>query len=180
MSHLRLPVILLFQFCTITGYSQEISVRLDRKEQGLDITAGLEGVNFDKVITSLEDGLESEIFFEFRLYEKSQGFFSFLGDKLIIDKTPHYTARINYLDKTYNIFTEEGKILTFEQKENFINQFSKIESYRLTDFPFEENRSYYIRARIRLNHVKLVPPLNIISLFHRISVTTKWKQVEIK
>jgi hypothetical protein len=139
----------------------------------------LESIPYKEVFTSLQDGLEAEITYQFRLYEKVEGLFSIFGDRLIGQREPSYRAHMNLYDNTYSLITGSGEKLDFKKREDFIESFFSIQILAFTDFVPETNKDYYLRARIRLNHVKLVPPLNLIYILGPIGITTDWKEVAI-
>ena len=61
----------------------------------------------------------------------------------------------------------------FDRQEEFLENF-----FKLTDFPLARladlnGVDYYVLARISLNPVRIVPPLNIITLFSS-GATTPW------
>ena len=61
-----------------TAYTQETTLALQHKNSRLLVSAYLEKAPLEDVTISLDDGLEAEIYFQLRLYEKSQGLFAFL------------------------------------------------------------------------------------------------------
>ena len=160
-----------------TVHTQETVLSLQQIEDRLLVSAYLRNAPFEDVTISLDDGLEAEIYFQLRLYEKSQGLFAFLGDKLVVERQPHYRARRDFFNSRYVLVTQTGEELFFATREALFKEFVKIESYELTSFQPEAGKHYYLRARIRLNHVKLVPPLNLIYLFYSTGIATDWHEV---
>ena len=176
MSIVTKSVLFLIVNTGLMCYSQETHVVLYQKPDHLLVTAFLEDAPVAEVLTSLDDGLEAEIFFQFRLYEKAKGLFAFLGDKLTIEKQPYYRARKNFYDNTYVIIHSDGSETGHKSSEEFVDHFLRIESYELADFATPAEKGYYLRSRIRLNHAKLVPPLNLIYLFYSVGVSTDWNE----
>ncbi len=159
--------------------SQDIQLKARHSGELLSISARLESMPYEEVFTSLQDGLEAEIIFQFRLYERVKGLFSIFGDRLRWQQEPSHRARMNLYDGTYSLITSSGEKLDFEKREDFIESFSSIQIQAPYIFDPKEKKDYYLRARIRLNHVKLVPPLNLIYILGPIGFTTEWKELAV-
>jgi hypothetical protein len=160
-------------------FSQEILLDVWQTGPKINISARLGSAPYEEVFTSLQDGLEAEIIFQFRLYQNVRGLFSIFGDRLIAERQTSYRAHMNFYDNTYSLNTSNGKKLDFKGRDEFIEDFFRIDLYTISGFALEQDKEYYLRARIRLNHVKLVPPLNLIYIFKPIGITTEWKEVRI-
>jgi hypothetical protein len=124
--------------------------------------------------------MEAEILFHFKIYEKTRGILSILGDRLLFETQPSYRAKKNFYANTYLINTDDGQTLEFKDPGQFINRFFMIDSYLIEGFLPKRARRYYLRARVRLHHVKLQPPLNIIHIFDPLGITTDWKEESIR
>ncbi|MBA7534758.1 hypothetical protein ES705_27007 [subsurface metagenome] len=173
-----LPLITVFLLSVgAPTHTQEIALSIRQTRNQLFVSAYLRDAPLEDVTISLDDGLEAEIYFQLRLYERSQGLFAFLGDKLIVERQPYYRARRDFFNGRYILVTHTGEELFFDTQQAFFEEFMKIEAYELASFGPQEGKRYYLRARIRLNHVKLVPPLNIIYLFYSTGIATDWLEV---
>lgn len=174
-------LILVLTFVCSLGriFPQEIHLDARQLGESVNISARLESIPYKDVFTSLQDGLEAEITFQFRLYEKVGGVLSIFGDRLIGQREPSYRAHMNLYDNTYSLITSSGEKLEFKKREDFIESFFGIQMIAFSDFVPEMNKVYYLRARIRLSHVKLVPPLNLIYILGPIGITTDWKEIRI-
>jgi len=160
-------------------FAQEIHLDARQSGESINISARLESIPYEEVFTSLQDGLEAEITFQFRLYERVGGVLAIFGDRLIGQREPSYRARMKLYDNTYSLITSNGEKLEFEKREDFVKSFFGIQMIAFSDFVPETNKDYYLRARIRLSHVKLVPPLNLIYILGPIGITTDWKEVRL-
>ena len=174
-------LILVLTFVCSLGriFPQEIHLDARQLGESVNISARLESIPYKDVFTSLQDGLEAEITFQIRLYEKVGGVLSIFGDRLIGQREPSYRAHMNLYDNTYSLITSSGEKLEFKKREDFIESFFGIQMIAFSDFVPEMNKVYYLRARIRLSHVKLVPPLNLIYILGPIGITTDWKEIRI-
>jgi len=133
-----------------------------------------------KVLESLSDGLKAQIFFQIKLYEKNEGFFSFLGDRLVLERNLAYISYMDFFDNKYMIQTSNQRLIGFNDPERFINNFFSINDYRLTSLEEKNISKYYILVCIHLNSVRLVAPFNLLSLFtSEESFTTQWVKKDL-
>lgn len=156
--------------------TQEIELEASRSPGGLEVSARLESASALEVFRSLDDGLEAEIVFQFRLYERSRGLLSFLGDRLVLESRPSHTARKDFFRSAYVLETSRGGRRVYDDPSAFIRDFFQLRAFRLPRFAPEHGKSYYLRGRVTLSHAKLVPPLNLIYIFFPVGVTTEWKE----
>ena len=83
-SELRRLILVLTFVCPLSCiFPQEIQLDARQSGESVNISARFESIPYKEVFTSLQDGLEAEITFQFRLYEKVRGLFSIFGDRLI-------------------------------------------------------------------------------------------------
>ncbi len=142
------------------------------------IDARLTGGNGQEIANALQNGLKSEIVFQFRLYKKNLGFFSFAGDMFILEKKVSYVASCDFFDRQFIIRSGE-KNLVFENAAEFLDQFFKLESFPVTLQEKIDPEDYTMLARITINPIKLDPPLHIVSLITRLGETTGWVETSI-
>ena len=138
------------------------------------ITVKAEDLEGEKIIASLEEGLTAEIFFQFRVYNINRGFFSFLGDRLVLEKKLSYIAFKDFFLKQYVIQTGDNQYKYFNNVDDFLNSFLTLTEYNLIETHNVNQSEYYILARTSINPVKLEPPLHIIALFSSIGRTSAW------
>ncbi len=157
------------------AFTVSAALRAELSGGEVTVSAELEGEMSDEILSSLKDGLKSEIIFQFRLYQKNRGLLSLFGDRLIFEKK---ISRIAYFDIFEGFFVMETQgegVRKFLSKENFLKHFFQINDYNLTELKYENLSQIYVLARISLNPVRIVPPLNIISLFFtNTGVKTPW------
>jgi len=139
------------------------------------VSARLQSASAVEVFRSLDDGLEVEIIFQFRLYERIQGVFSFLGDRLVLESRPTYRAKKDFFEDVYILTTSGGTRRAYGEPEDFLHDFFRLGWFRLPGFVPEPRKSYTVRARISLSHARLASPLNLIYVFFPVGVTTEWK-----
>ena len=173
-------VLLFISQSYVSALTETTSLSAVVEEKVITVSAQLEEVSPNEVLSSLQEGLKSEIIFQLRLYHKNRGFFSFFGDRLILEKT---ITRIAYLDIFEDLFvleTEELGIRKFRRKDHFLKSFFQLQDYRLAELSDENSSKFYVLARISLKPVRIVTPLNIISLFFRsTAITTPWAETAL-
>lgn len=135
----------------------------------------------DAVLLSLHDGLKAKIVFQFRLYRRMRGPWSIFGDRIIATGNVTRLAYLDIFEDRYIIETEGESLRQFNQQEQFMQSFVRCADYSLAEVPKDDLSQYYVLARIRLDPVRIVAPLNIITLFFgQTTVTTPWVESEIK
>ena len=174
---LKRILLVFFLLNCIICYSQDIELNIETNEDELSASISLNYEESYKVINSLQDGLEAEIIFEFRVYEKEEGFFTIIGDKLIIEEKTSSKASMNFFENSYNIITSENIVSNYITEEDFLINFFKKKIIRTLNV--EMDKKYYIQARVQLNHVKLKPPLDLILFFYQIGFTSDWVEKKI-
>ncbi|HUV06671.1 MAG TPA: hypothetical protein VMX75_03010, partial [Spirochaetia bacterium] len=112
----------------------------------LEVSAALDPAPYREVLTSLSDGLEAEIQFQFRIYEKVDDLFSIFGDRLLIERHPTYRARMDFFENAYVITSSDGTTHETNGQASFIENFFQIDSYPLESFEPERGKRYYLRA----------------------------------
>jgi len=155
------------------------------REGTVIVSATLSGVESEQIYSTfrkglLEEGLKTEISYQFRLYRRNKGFFSFLGDKVITEKKIIKRAYLDIYERVFIIeVNEEKKVLLYE--EDFLRSFFKAENVQIGSLSSRESKEHYVLARISFSPVRLVPPLNMISLLYKkTAVVTRWAEAEIE
>ena len=110
-----------------------------------------------------------------------KGIFSFLGDSLVLEEKPSYTAHWDIFEENYIIRTSEDKVIRLTDEQDFIRDFFAIYRFKLLKADERDIKSYYVRGRIQLNPVKIVKPLRILGLFSSLGgITTQWMKVRLR
>lgn len=133
-----------------------------------------EDLDSERIISSLEEGLTAEIIFQFRIYKINRGFFSFLGDRLVVEKKVSYIAFKDFFLNQYVIQADDNTFKYFEAVDDFIINYSTVSNCSLIETNKINPYDYYILIRVTSNPVKLEPPLHIIALFGPIGRTSRW------
>ena len=167
-------------FLPLSVSSQELTVDQNFHGNTISVSVILECDCQDMVFQSLEDGLEAEVVFEIRLYKEGTGFFSHWGGRLVAEKTVSYVARKDFFEDTYLIESTEGDTTSISDPEAFNKRFYRVSHIELGDLESDNKGEHYLLARARLTHVKLMPPLAIITLFRPLGIATEWHRKEIK
>jgi hypothetical protein len=133
------------------------------------------------VLASLWEGLRAEITFQLRLYRYSRGLFSFFGDRLVLERRIRQTAAFDFYENRYKIHRDGTIVGEYAAETEFLNAFFSLPHTELGPIAPKDAQDYFLLARVRMMPVKIIPPLNIITLFPSEAVfTTPWVQAEIE
>jgi hypothetical protein len=128
-----------------------------------------------EVLKALAEGLTAEIQFQLRLYRRQPGFMRFLGDRMIVERRLVQTARYDSFEGRYRIRRLDREVGAYGEAGEALAAFCSLTDFILTDLAGLEAGQYYVAARARLTPVKLVAPLNIITLFlPRLAISSPW------
>ena len=132
------------------------------------------------VLFSLWEGLRAEIAFQLRLYRRNSGPFAFLGDRLLTERRVYQIASFDFYENRYKIQRDERSTGEYVGEAEFLEAFFSLPETELGEIETEESDDYYLLVRVRMMPVKIIAPLNIITLFSTDTVfTTPWVEAEL-
>jgi len=132
------------------------------------------------VLSSLWEGLRAEIAFQLRLYRRNSGPFAFLGDRLLTERRVYQIASFDFYENRYKIQRDERSTGEYVGEAEFLDAFFSLPETELGEIETEESDDYYLLVRVRMMPVKIIAPLNIITLFSTDTVfTTPWVEAEL-
>jgi hypothetical protein len=127
------------------------------------------------IVDALQDGLKSEIVFELRLYRRQTGFLAWLGDRPIISLRETRVAAFDPFTARYVTFRNGRLEESFADQAEFLRHFLSLSEHTVGAVEAGTGALYYVLARIRLSPVRIIGPLNIVTLFSSENlVTTDW------
>ena len=133
-----------------------------------------------EVLSSLWDGLKAEITFQLRLYRRNSGLFAFLGDRLLAERRVVQIASFDFYENRYKIQRGDGTAGEYAAETEFLDAFFSLPETELGNIEVGDGEDCYLLARVRMMPVKLIGPLNIITLFSSDTVfTTPWVEAEL-
>jgi len=159
---------------------QEILLSAGLTSREIRVSADYAGDEIEEVLSAIQEGFKSEIVFQFRLYERKRGFFSYFGDRLVFEKS---VTRLAYHDLFEQRFVVESgdERRTLGGEEQFVPAFFRLSGFLLALIRDIDVRDYYVLGRIRVQPIRLVSPLNIVTLlFQQTVTTTPWQAVDIQ
>jgi len=160
-----------------TATAEEVRLALGTDSSGLVIvTVELSGFDGSRLLESLAEGLESSVTFELRLYRKTRGLRSLLGDRLVAQTAVERRASMDFLDGRYILVEEGGETRLVSGAEDFVREFLVLRALRL---PWTADADAYLIARARLEYVRLEAPLHIVALFRPTAAVTEWRRVDL-
>ena len=132
------------------------------------------------VLSSLWEGLRAEIAFQLRLYRRNSGPFAFLGDRLLTERRVYQIASFDFYENRYKIQRDDHPAGEYKGEAEFLDAFFSIPETVLGEIETDAKEDYYLLARVRMMPVKIIAPLNIITLFSSDTVfTTPWVEAEL-
>ena len=132
------------------------------------------------VLASLWEGLRAEIAFHLRLYRRNSGLFAFVGDRLINEQRVYQIASFDFYENRYKIQRDDETAGEYRGEAEFLDAFFSLPEIDLGEIETAEGEDYYLLARVRVMPVKIIAPLNIITLFSSDTVfTTPWVEAEL-
>ena len=163
-------------------FSLEIDHHIYQQDDQITLILQLNDFPLDKVQQVFQTGQTSQVQFEVRLFNKSEGVWGFLGDQLLEEQNIIYNGSFDPFSNMYILetTTENNRTKSREYLEG-MSFFSAFRSVRIS-FPALPPRSSmaYLRLRVKFTPRLLMPPLNVLEPFlldHQI--TTEWTQVPI-
>lgn len=118
-----------------------------------------------EALKGLAEGLTAEIQFQLRLYRRQPGLLGFFGDRMVVERRIVQTARYDSFEGRYRIRRQQAELGYYDSAEKALQAFCSLTDFILADLAALESGRYYVAARARLTPVKMVAPLNIITLF---------------
>ncbi len=161
---LVVPVIL--GLCAAAALSaDEVAVKATCGDGRVRVWAHLLTEQQARLVGNLRGGLQAQVSFQFLPYERSKGWFSFLGDRLLKEQNASRIASFDIFADRFSIQSEDGAVAYYDSEQPFLEAFLSVEALPLAPLEVSDASRYYVLARVRLEPVKLIPPLNIIAGF---------------
>ncbi len=144
-------------------YSSEPQLRYILNPQSIEIDYRMPAEVFDPLFSSLARGEIAEITYDFRLFNKSRGILSLLGDKMLADRSIVYRIRYDELNSGYILSSGDDELFFpgFEELREKI----RCAQITLTRPDSSETDNLYIRLRAAIIPRKLVAPFTILEPF---------------
>ena len=134
-----------------------------------------------ELVSSLQNGMEARIVFTVRVYQRRVGFLSFLRDKLLVEKRVERSAFWDFLDRKFVVESQDGSRTDFTSAPDLLFGFFSLHDFPVLRLPAGSEGSRYVTARARLEPVRLMPPLTIVTLAGAAaSYTTPWERREAR
>ena len=102
-----------------------------------------------------------------------------MGDRLLYERRVYQIASFDFYENRYEILKGDTLVGEYAAEEEFLNAFFSLSETELGEI--EAEGRFYLLARVRMMPVKIIAPLNIITLFSTDTVfTTPWVEAELK
>ncbi len=163
-------VILLFLFVLSSAGAQEPQI---------EFSFGVDGYSQSRIIESLLNGHRSEVLYEFRLFRKARGIGTIFGDRLLKEDMVSYVARWDALDEHFLVLIDGIEERVFGDIKSFLEFFLSVRNHvmRLSN---NLNDGEYLLCRWRIQPIKLVPPLTLMTLIKPdLQIISSWQRTPI-
>jgi hypothetical protein len=157
----------------LPGQAAVVSVRTETGR--LLATVAVRDAPLDRVLAALHEGLRSEVVYEVRLYRRQKGFLAWLGARPLVSLRISRVASFDLFTNRYVIEGENGAREDFGDQQAFLRRFLVLAEYPVAELDPADPQGYYLLARASLSPVRIIGPLNIVTLFSsERQLTTDW------
>jgi len=172
-------VILLLLLAPAAACGQEIELRLGTTGTSIRADVLFRWEKESELIEFVRGGLGSRVEFLFRIQEKRPSPLPFLREALVSETSLERSASFDIFSGKYSVSSErEGKAF-YETADDFLQDFFSVRDCAVFN-GLHPGTAYAVDVQVRLTPIRLVPPLNIISLFGDMAAfTSPWVRQEV-
>jgi hypothetical protein len=156
--------------------AQEAALSVRMEGRRVVASVALLQIPVEPVLAALSEGLKSEIVFDLRLYRRQTGFLAWLGDRPVVSARETRVAAFDPFAGRYVTERDERAEQSFADPQEFLRHFFSLSEHALGSVDPAEAELYYVAARVRLSPVRIIGPLNIVTLFSSDSMVTEWAE----
>jgi hypothetical protein len=168
-------LLIAFVLASQSAAAQEAALAVHTDARGVVASVVLRQAPVERVLAALRDGLTSEVVFELRLYRRQEGFFAWLGDRPLATARVSRVGSFDPYTSRYVVYQDGRMAASFVDQADFVRYFLSLSDYGLGAGRSGDSGRLYVLARVRLSPVRLIGPLNIVTLFSSDNlVTTDW------
>ena len=121
--------------------------------------------------------MEARIVFTLRVYQRRTGLLPLFRDRLLSETRVARSAFWDFLDGKFIVESDDGSRASYTSSPELLMGFFSLMDYPVLRFPPSQGESRYVTARARLEPVRLMPPLTIVTLAgEAASYTTRWER----
>ena len=154
-------------------------INLGAQDAEIKFSFGVDDYSKSQIIDSLRDGHRSEVLYEFRLLREARGIAKIFGDRLVKEAKVVYVARWDALDENFVVLIDDVLEKVFADAETFLTFFLSVENHTMR-LSSGLNDGDYLICRWRLQPIKLVPPLTLMTLIKRdLQILSSWQRTTI-
>ena len=157
--------------------AQSLDLGVNVRADGISANVSFRWNKEADLVDSLRDGMEARIIFTLRVYQKNQGFLPFLRDRLLAETSIARSAFWDFLDGKFVVESDDGSRSAYTSAQDLLTGFFSLTDFPLLRLPPQHGELRYVMARARLEPVRLMPPLTIVTLAGAAaSYTTPWER----
>jgi hypothetical protein len=156
------------------GFSQTMELTLADSAGTLGVGLAFSWDRAASLVDSLRSGLESRITFTVRLFQRRAGLFPLGRDRMLAEKIVVHSAFWDFLDERFVVEGEAGARASYASGADLLAGFLAVRDLPLWE-ERRDTRGLYVTARARLEPVRLMPPLTLVTLVGAAAtLTTPW------
>lgn len=157
--------------------AQSLDLGLNVRTEGISANVSFRWNREADLVNSLRDGMEARIIFTFRVYQRNQGFLPFLRDRLLAQTSVARSAFWDFLDQKFVVESDDGSRSAYTSPRDLLAGFFSLTDFPVFRLPPRPGELRYVTARARLEPIRLMPPLTIVTLAGAAaSYTTPWER----
>jgi hypothetical protein len=161
------------------GHSQAVELTLSDGVGALKVGLAFTWDRAASLVDTQRSGLESRITFTVRLYQRRAGLFPLGRDRMIAEKVVVHSAFWDFLDERFVVEGPAGARTAYADGADLLAGFLAVRDLPLFE-ALRGTRGLYVTARARLEPVRLMPPLTLVTLVGTAAtLTTPWARKDV-
>jgi hypothetical protein len=174
-----LILVLLAALAAAPAWAQSMDLGVRVRPDGIHASLWFRWNKEQELVSSLRNGMEARIVFTLRVYRRRGGLLPFLADKLLTETSVARSAFWDFLDRKFVVESDDGSRAAYTNAPDLLVGFLSLADLKVFRFSPPEGDRLYVSARARLEPVRLMPPLTIVTLVGAAaSYTTPWERRE--
>ncbi|MGO9409323.1 MAG: DUF4390 domain-containing protein [Spirochaetia bacterium] len=170
-------LVLLAALGAAPSWAQSLDLGVSVRPDGIHASLWFRWNKEQELVSSLQNGMEARIVFTLRVYQRRGGLFPFLGDKLLTETSVARSAFWDFLDRKFVVESDDGSRTAYTSAPDLLLGFLSLADFPVSRLAPREGDRQYVSARARLEPVRLMPPLTIVTLAGAAaSYTTPWEK----
>ena len=173
------PILLVFlaALAAAPAAAQSLDLGVNVRPDGIRANLLFQWTREEELVSSLRDGMEARIVFTLRVYQRRGGLLPLFRDRLLAETRVARSAFWDFLDRKFIVESDDGSRAAYTSSSELLTGFFSLRDFPVLQLPPRAGELRYVTARARLEPVRLMPPLTIVTLAgEAASYTTRWER----